>query len=324
MFLLRFDMRAPDFGAPARELHAAALDMAAWAEARGAIQIVVSEHHGSPDGYLPSPLILAAAIAGRTSRIPIQIGALIVPLHDPVRLAEEMAVLDIVSGGRVSYVTAVGYVPEEFAMAGVPLAERGRRMDESLTVFRQAWTGEPFEYRGRTVRVTPKPTTSGGPLLFMGGNSRAAARRAARFDMGMLAQGLNPELVDIYKAECAALGRAPKACINPPPGMVTSAFIAEDPDRAWAEMGPHLLHDARMYARWLGDAASVSKSQAETVEQLRAQRGAYQIFTPDEAVAYVRANGVLLLQPLCGGMPPTLAWRSLELLDEKVLPALRG
>lgn len=324
MFLLRFDMRAPDFGAPAAELYAAALEMAAWAEARGAIQIVVSEHHGSPDGYLPSPLILAAAIAGRTTRIPIQIGALIVPLHDPVRLAEEMAVLDVASGGRVSYVTAVGYVPEEFAMAGVPLAERGRRMDECLAVLRQAWTGEPFEHRGRTVRVTPKPSTPGGPLLFMGGNTRAAARRAARFDMGMLAQGLNPELVDIYEAECAAQGRAPKVCINPPPGMVTSAFVAEDPDRAWSEMGPHLLHDARMYARWLGDAASVSKSQAGTVDELRAQRGAYRIFTPDEAIAYVRANGVLLLQPLCGGMPPSLAWQSLELLDQKVLPALRG
>ena len=73
-----------------------------------------------------------------------------------------------------------------------------------------------------------------------------------------------------------------------------------------------------------GDAASVSKSQPGTLEQLRAQRGAYQIFNPDEAVAYVRANGVLLLQPLCGGMPPTLASRSLQLLDTKVLPALRG
>lgn len=324
MFLLRFDMRAPDFGAPTTDLYAAALEMAVWAEERGCLQIVVSEHHGSPDGYLPSPLILAAAIAGRTSRIPIQIGALIVPLHDPIRLAEEMAVLDIVSGGRVSYVTAVGYVPEEFAMAGVALEGRGRRMDDCLEVMRKAWTGEPFEHAGRRVRVTPKPSTPGGPLLWMGGNSRAAARRAARFDMGLLAQGLNPELVDIYAAECARLGRTPKACINPPSSMVTSAFIAEDPDRAWAEYGPHLLHDARMYASWLGDAASVSKSMATSVEELRAQKGAYQIFTPEQAVAYVRANGVLLLQPLCGGLPPEIAWRSLELLDAKVLPALRG
>ena len=79
-----------------------------------------------------------------------------------------------------------------------------------------------------------------------------------------------------------------------------------------------------MYARWLGDATSVSKSTAATVESLRAQQGAYRIFTPDEAVAYVRGHGPLLLQPLCGGLPPALAWRSLELIATKVLPALRG
>ncbi len=324
MFLLRFDMRAPDFGAHPSDLYAAALEMAVWAEQRGCLQIVVSEHHGSPDGYLPSPLILAAAMVGRTTRIPIQVGALIVPLHDPIRLAEQMAVLDLVSGGRVSYVTAVGYVPEEFAMAGVALAERGRRMDDCLDVMRKAWSGEAFEYEGRRVRVTPKPTSPGGPMLWMGGNTRAAARRAARFEMGMLAQGLNPELVQIYNAECSSLGKAPKACLNPPPSMVTSAFIAEDPDRAWSELGSHLLHDARMYASWLGDAASVSKSTAKTVAELRAQEGAYRIFTPEQAVAYVKANGVLLLQPLCGGLPPELAWPSLELLDSRVLPVLRG
>ena len=324
MFLMRFDMRAPDFGAPAHELYAAALEMAAWGEAHGCLQIVVSEHHGSPDGYLPSPLILAAAIAGRTRRLAIQIGALIVPLHDPIRLAEEMAVLDVASGGRVSYVTAVGYVPEEFAMAGVALESRGRRMDACLEAMRAAWTGEPFEYEGRKVRVTPKPQTPGGPPLWMGGNTRAAARRAARFDMGMLAQGLNPELSAIYAEECARLGRTPRPCFNPPAALVTSAFVAEDPDRAWAELGPHLLHDARMYASWLGDAASVSKSTATSVASLRAQKGAYQIFTPDEAVAYVRAHGPLLLQPLCGGLPPALAWPSLELIASKVLPALRA
>ena len=324
MFLMRFDMRAPEFGAPAHELYAAALEMAAWGEAHGCITIAVSEHHGSPDGYLPAPLILAAAMAARTQRVPIQVAALIVPLHDPIRLAEEMAVLDVASAGRVSYVVAVGYVPEEFAMAGVALGRRGERMDACLEAMRRAWTGEPFEYEGRKLRVTPKPHTPGGPLLWMGGNTRAAARRAARFDMGMLAQGLNPELPALYAEECARIGRTPRPCFNPPETVVTSAFVAEDPDRAWSELGPHLLHDARMYAGWLRDAVSVSKSTATSVAELRAQHGAYRIFTPDEAVAYVRANGPLLLQPLCGGLPPELAWRSLELIASKVLPALRG
>ena len=124
-------------------------------------------------------------------------------------------------------------------------------MDESLTAMRNAWTGEPFEFEGRSVRVAPKPLTPGGPGMLMGGNSVAAARRAARFDMGLLAQGLNPEIEAIYRSECEKLGKQPGLCINPPPQTVTSAFVAEDVDRAWSEFGPHLLHDAQAYARWM-------------------------------------------------------------------------
>ena len=111
--------------------------------------------------------------------VPITVAALLVPLHDPVRLAEDMAVLDVVSRGRVAYVAGLGYRSEEYAMFGRSLAERGRRMDECLTVLQRALTGEEFAYDGRTVRVTPQPITAGGPLLLYGGGSPAAARRAA-------------------------------------------------------------------------------------------------------------------------------------------------
>src|SRR5262249_9636669 len=98
MYLLRFDMRAPADGPAAiTDLYDAAIEMAAWGEQHGAISIAVSEHHASPDGYLPSPLILATAIAARTTTIPVMVAALLVPLHDPVHLAEDMAVLDVVS-----------------------------------------------------------------------------------------------------------------------------------------------------------------------------------------------------------------------------------
>jgi alkanesulfonate monooxygenase SsuD/methylene tetrahydromethanopterin reductase-like flavin-dependent oxidoreductase (luciferase family) len=323
---MRFDMRAPDSSpASSAELYATALDMAQWCEDQGGVQIVISEHHASTDGYLPSPLLLAAAMAARTRRIPIQVAALILPLHDPIDLAEDMAVLDILSGGRVSYVTAVGYRPEEYEQFGRDFRGRGARMERCLEALRSAWTGEPFTYEGRNVRVTPTPTTPGGPTLWMGGNSRAAARRAARFGMGMLAQGLDSEIGEVYAQECRRLGQQPGPCINPPADTVTSAFIAEDPDRAWREIGPYLLHDATMYAAWMGAAnRSVSKSAATTVDELRRQRGPYRIFTPDEAIAQLRASGLLLLQPLCGGLPPDLAWPSLELLAKHVLPAMRA
>ena len=323
MFTMRFDMRVSDRSkASASQLYAAALDMAEWGEANGCLMAVVSEHHGSADGYLPSPLILAAALAGRTRKLAIQVAALIVPLHDPIRLAEDMAVLDIVSGGRVSYVVAVGYREAEFAMFGRELKARGRRMDESLETLRRAWTGEPFEYQGRPVCVTPVPATVGGPPMLMGGNTPVAVRRAARFGLGFLAQGGDPSLRKIYTEECEKLGADPGICIIPPAGAPTSLFIAEDPDRAWAELGPYLLHDARMYAEWLGTAQSASLSKAATAESLRAERGAYQICTPEEAIALARAHGFLMLHPLCGGLPPELAQETLDLLAKKVLPVL--
>jgi alkanesulfonate monooxygenase SsuD/methylene tetrahydromethanopterin reductase-like flavin-dependent oxidoreductase (luciferase family) len=325
MFLMRFDMRAPAFGsAAAAELYATALDMAEWGEQNGCMQVVISEHHGSEDGYLSSPLVLASAIAARTKTLPIQLAALIVPLHDPLRLAEDMAVLDLLSGGRVSYVTAVGYVESEFEMLGRSFRGRGKRMDQCLAAMRSAWTGEVFEFEGRTVRVAPKPLSPGGPGLLMGGNSVAAARRAARFDMGLLAQGLNPEIEAIYRSECEKLGKPPGLCINPPPQTVTSAFVAEDVDRAWSEFGPHLLHDAQAYARWMTHGTTLTTTVAASVEELRAQQGVYRIFSVDEAVDYVKQNGLFLTHPLCGGLPPKLAWPSLELLVNEVLPRARA
>jgi alkanesulfonate monooxygenase SsuD/methylene tetrahydromethanopterin reductase-like flavin-dependent oxidoreductase (luciferase family) len=321
MFTLRFDMRAPATGASARDLYAAALEMTAWGEAHGCISAIVSEHHASPDGYLPAPLVLASAMAARTRSLPIQVAALIVPLHDPIELAEQMAVLDLVSGGRVSYVVAVGYRPEEYAMFGRDLAHRGRRMDTCLAAMKRAWTGEAFEFEGRPVRVTPLPLTPGGPTLLMGGNTPPAVRRAARLGMGLIAEGGDPSLAALYAAECEKAATTPGLCIVPPGGSVTSAFVAEDPDRAWAEIGPYLLHDAKMYAAWMGRGhTSVSRSDAADVAALRAENGPYRIFTPEEARAHLKAHGLLLMQPLCGGLPPELAWPSLELLAAKVLP----
>ena len=322
---MRFDMRAPESGAPIAELYRAALEMASWGEAEGCLAVQVSEHHASPDGYLPSPLVLASAIASRTTTLPIQVAALIAPLHDPIRLAEDMAVLDVVSGGRVSYVVAIGYRAEEYAMFGRAMRGRGKRLEVCIETLRRAWTGEPFEFEGRPVRVTPVPNTPGGPTLLMGGGSEAAARRAARLGMGLLAQGGDASLAGVYREECEHVGTTPGLCIVPPPGTVTSAFVAEDPERAWAELGPHLLHDARAYGAWMGEGhGSVTHSAASSVDELRAEQGNYRIFTPDEAVAHARAQGVLLTQPLCGGLPPELAWPSLELIAAKVLPALRG
>ncbi len=322
MFTMRFDMRAPSSGAPTRELYAAALEMAEWGERNGCLQMQVSEHHGSSDGYLPAPIVLASALASRTRTIGIQVAALLVPLHDPIELAEQMAVLDIVSSGRVSYVCAIGYRPSEYAMFGRDMKTRGRRMDTCIEAMRTAWRGEPFEFEGRSVCVTPIPLTPGGPSLLMGGGNPRVVERAARFGMGMIAQGGEPGLEQLYRSACERHGTQPGLFINPPADMPTSAFVADDVDQAWSQLGPYLLHDARMYGEWMGDASAASGSAASSVHELREENGNYRVFSPAEAIDYAKSGGILLLQPLCGGLPPEIAWRHLEIVQQKVLPAL--
>src|SRR3954447_13021591 len=166
MFAIRFDFRNPDIsGVQMADRYAAALDMAEWADRLGAVFFGLSEHHGSADGYLPSPLPIAAAVAARTTNLRINITAIVAPFHDALRLAEDIAVVDLLSKGRLDVILVGGYVHSEFAMFDVPMKERPKRMSELVPTLKQAWSGQPFEYRGRTVRITPDPFTPGGPTL---------------------------------------------------------------------------------------------------------------------------------------------------------------
>jgi alkanesulfonate monooxygenase SsuD/methylene tetrahydromethanopterin reductase-like flavin-dependent oxidoreductase (luciferase family) len=323
-FIMRFDLRAPAFGAPTPDLYAAALDMAAWGEEHGFTAVVVSEHHATDDGYLPSPLLVASAMAARTKQMAISVAALLVPLYDPVKLAEDIAVLDHVSRGRVSYVAGIGYRPAEYASLGRVFADRARDMEAAITLMRRAWTGEPFEHEGRIVHVRPTPYTQPYPLFCYGGGSRAAARRAARLDMPFFPQLRSERLVAEYEAERARLGLPEGFVISPGAGPL-NVFVSEDPDRTWAQIGENLLHDARSYAQWQIDAnmTSAALDTATTVDELR-RNDVYTVVTPDECVALIRANGSLALHPLCGGIPPEIAWQSLELVAAKVQPQLAG
>jgi alkanesulfonate monooxygenase SsuD/methylene tetrahydromethanopterin reductase-like flavin-dependent oxidoreductase (luciferase family) len=323
MFTLRFDMRAPSTGAPAGELYAAALEMTSWSEDRGGVAAIVCEHHGQPDGYLPAPMVLATALAARTSKIQIVLAVVVLPLYEPIRLAEEMVVLDVISGGRVRYVCAVGYREDEYAMFGVDFGRRGRIADEWLSVLLRAKTGAPFEYDGRTVRITPAPVTPGGPSVAWGGGSPAAARRAGRNGLGFFAQADDESLRSAFEEAAREAGRAPGWCHLPPKDVPTSLFVADDVDRAWDELGPYLMHDARSYASMNeGDTTTTSFSFAATAEELRAEGRSHRIVTVDEAVELARSGLPLPLHPLIGGLPPEIAWRYLRTVTDEVMPAL--
>ncbi|GLX39432.1 hypothetical protein Sros01_55050 [Streptomyces roseochromogenus] len=302
----------------------AALEMARYADDLGVDTVQTEEHHGTANNWLPSPFAFAGAVFGATRRIAVTVSAIIGPLHDPLKVAEDIAVLDLLSGGRLVTVAGIGYRPEEYEQHGVEWGRRGRLQDELLETLLKAWTGEPFTFRGRTVRVTPRPFTRPHPLLLVGGSSEAAARRAARLGLPFFPSAHLPELEEYYRARLAEYGT--EGFCMMPAAETPLLHVAEDPDRVWAEYGDHFLHEAATYASWQSkDIRSAVRSAARSVAELRAE-GVYRVLTPDEAVAYAKGAGEagnLVLHPLCGGMPLDEGRRSLQLLCERVLPRLK-
>jgi alkanesulfonate monooxygenase SsuD/methylene tetrahydromethanopterin reductase-like flavin-dependent oxidoreductase (luciferase family) len=179
-FGLWYDFRNPaQWRQPADRLYREILDQIAWGENNGFDHVWLSEHHFIEDGYLPSILPVAAAIAARTNRIRIASGVLLMPFHNPIRLAEDIATVDVISGGRFELGVGIGFKPEEFVGFGVSSKERGARTDQSLDIIRRALAGETitfksdfFEFPKRQGDARADPETSSADLagrLYAGG-----------------------------------------------------------------------------------------------------------------------------------------------------------
>jgi alkanesulfonate monooxygenase SsuD/methylene tetrahydromethanopterin reductase-like flavin-dependent oxidoreductase (luciferase family) len=304
------------------ERYRAALEMASFAEAHGFSMVSVEEHHCAENGWLPSPLTMAAAILGRTERIAVN-GIVLITLYDPIRLAEEIAILDLMSGGRFSFVAGLGYRPTEYHALDKDWDARGKRMDHVIETLLQAWSGEPFEYRGETIRVTPVPLSRPHPPFVLGGMSRAAARRAARFGLPFYPPMEMPELGKLYLEECRRHGR--RGFVTYPAEENAMLFIDPDPEKAWIELAPHFLREAQEYASWRREGVPRPGEQPVTnIEELKAQKR-YEILTPEQCVERIRANGpdfTPCLHPLVGGMPLERGWACLERYANEVLPAI--
>ena len=274
---------------------------------------VLSEHHGAEDNHLPAPIVLASAIAARTEHLPIMLAAVVLPFWDPVRLAEEISVLDIISNGRVSYAFGIGHRQEEYDHFGIDMRQRGRLADENLTLLRRLLNGDPVVADGRRTHVTPSCTSPGGPFIMLAGGSEAAVKRAARHGLGVVLQTNQGGLKKLYENECRTHGREPGFIQLPADNAPTAVFVAEDVDKAWDELGLHLLHDAVTAAAYRHGVEGVASiSRATDVNGLREAGGPYRVFTVDEAVDYMRGGQALPLAPLCGGVPPDVAWPYLE------------
>jgi len=306
-FSLRFNLRNPDFsGVVHADRYAAAIDMAEWADNLGAATVSLSEHHGSHDGILPCPLPVIAAMAARTKTIRLSIAALVAPFHDPIRLAEEIAVVDQISGGRLDIVIAAGHDEQTFEMFGVDIRSRARLVTEMVTTLRSAFSGDPFEFRGRTVRVTPTPCQPGGPRIIMGGNSEAAARRAARLGDGFVPA--IPQAWEFYRDEIQRIGKP-----DPGPfrgGNGTTIALSEDPEDSWDELAPFFLYEAKSHGYPIPDADVLKES------------GLFRVLSPRQYVDELQAQKHPFpnFDPMCGGINPDKGWESLRLFEQEVLP----
>lgn len=299
----------------------AALEMAEYADQNGFTAVSGEEHHLAATGWLPSPLLLAAAIAGRTRTVRISINALIVPLYDPIRLAEDVAVLDNLAQGRFSFVAGMGYRPEEYHAAGKDWSRRGALMDHCLSVLLKAWGEQPFEYEGAIINVTPKPHTRPHPIVFVGGMTAAAARRAARFGLPFSPPMAMPELVAIYEEELRSRGKTGFA-YHPENGS-TVTLLHPDPDEAWRRYGGHIMNEAAEYSGWSRRGVPrPNEAPAASVDELR-QLNTVEILTAEQLLAQISGGRrEIVINPLVGGLPIDDGWACLYRLVDEVFPHL--
>lgn len=322
---ITYDMRAPAFGAPRNALFQAALDQVAWADELGFDVVGLGEHHCSSDGYNPSPLPVACAMAARSRTIKLRTSVLLAPLYDPVKLAEDAAITQIISNGRLLLGIGAGYRPSEFETFNRRLDDRWRAMGDICEFLRQAWTGEPFEWQGRTCIVTPKPEPFAPPIL-LGGSSPAAARRAAHIADDWFPP-LEERLWAPYREECINLGK-PDPGSYPKHGPIF-LWISENPEKSWEQLLPHVQHQLLSYAEWTREAFGKPSGPyagyemtAETIKQ----SPAYQVLTPDQALELAENLGqhsVIYLNPLLAGIDPDISWQMLKLYEREVHPHLR-
>jgi alkanesulfonate monooxygenase SsuD/methylene tetrahydromethanopterin reductase-like flavin-dependent oxidoreductase (luciferase family) len=328
-FGLLYDFRnPPEWNVPAAELYAETLDHIQAMEALGFPAIWVTEHHFIEDEYLPSVLPLAAAIAVQTTRVIIGTAVLLLPLHNALHIAEDAAIVDVLSNGRLRLGLGLGYKLEEFEAFGVSRRQRPSLMEEGIAVIRAAWEDGPASFHGRHynfegIDVLPKPVQRPGPEIWLAGRADVPVERAARVGDGLIAVG-PPALYDSYRQALADNGKTGPANIC----AFAQTFPAEDPGAAWETVGPHARHRAVNYADWYGAAADLASDRLwrQAVDAGRSPNASAGLFgTPEQVVAEVKAleaQGVtsLLYFATFPGLRPSATIPYFELLAKEVMP----
>ena len=317
--MMRFAMRSstPDPDARAA-LYATTIEMCAWAESRGGVAAVLSQHHAAEDGYLPSPIPLAAAIAARTTSMPINVAAL---LLGPVRTDQARRG----PRGRRPDQPGPGLLRRRHRLPGRGVrhvrhrpSHRAALVEERITLLQRLWAGEHVDIDGRSVRVTPAPSRPGAHV---GLRRRHGGGGATSGTPGPAVRGRDARRHARGGLPRRGRGSAP-GCFFPQAGVPITVFVADDPERAWAEIGEYLLPGRGQLRRMErppgGHGLHLTSGQHQG--RWRKKRARTRSSRPTRPAAWSQKGMPLGLQPLVGGLPPDLAWPYLEAAAAALAP----
>lgn len=320
----------PEHGQDWTSFYADSFELIEQVDEVGFDTVWISEHHFSPDGYCPSVLPMAAAVAARTRRVRIGSNVIVLPLHHPLRLAEDVAMVDALSGGRFDLGVGIGYRQEEFDTFGISLKERVSRLEEGIDLMRRAWTEPVVNHRGRHfvadgLTVRPQPVQQPVPIWF-GARAEVAVRRAGRLGDGFIISR-GREQIRWFREGAEEAGRDPDSL---PLATNRIVHVADSEEQALREIGEGLLYHENMYSQWFKSAATLDHeaelTDYQSVSELPTER--YILGDPDTVTAKIEelregyGFDELILWGRLPGVPTEVASRSLGAFAEHVLPRL--
>ncbi|MFQ6029599.1 MAG: LLM class flavin-dependent oxidoreductase [Dehalococcoidia bacterium] len=253
------------------------IEEARLAEDAGFDSCFFGEHHQDKDGFLPSPLIIATAVASHTRTLKVGTSVILLPLHNPVHLAEDVITLDLVSKGRIILGVGLGYQESDFQAFEVPMRQRVGRFEEGVEIIRKCWSGQPFSFHGEyhhleNLNIRPSPFQEPSPPLWIGASTPPSVRRAGRLadafvatPSSSLASTVN--LVETYREAAIKAGREPEVV------LMRDAWVARNRVEAEAVYGPEVIMAYKYYWRnGLAEFQSITSEAEITLEKLASDR----------------------------------------------------
>lgn len=322
----------PGSDVPLPRVYAETFEQIELAEQWGMELCWFTEHHFIDDGYLPNFVPVAGAAAARTSRMRFSTDICLLPFRHPVRLAEDLAILDNISNGRMELGAGMGYAAHEFAGFNTPLSRRVSLTEETIEILQRAWRGEPFTFEGKRwsfkdLRVTPDPVQPGGPPLWIAATSRAGAERAARFDTHLLPQGPKQSVLEPWQAALRASGRQPEQYRV---GIIRGVFVTDDPERDWPPIAEAERYRRNVYVGLIKSSADHGPRPSGPRPQIPLNPLEWTVGPPDQVIAeltsFMAEHQVTDLVTWGGppGLAPSVMNASLERFAKEVIPALRA